>query len=320
MEETGTQNLPVITMISTGTKSLFLVAVILTFYRHVVSVPLLSTVNHINNLKPWKIANYSVHREESDVKHGSLADDDLHADRIFGGRYARRNQFPFVAVVHRLMGGGMIAQCGGTIISHRWVLTAGHCVSYGTHQFLVVFGTTDQSGVGYNFYEGSGIAMMTDQAFLHPEFSLSVNDVGLLLMPRDIPFSRSIQAVQLAGSNEIGESFAKKNGIAIGWGKDGPTGVGTTRLKYAILPIISNQDCGRIWDITDKHVCTAAGYGRDACQGDSGGPLIVLQLGVPLQIGIVSYGDAGCPSNKPGVFSRITGYIDWIEQITGLNL
>ena len=307
-------------MISTGTKSLFLVIVVLTFYRHVLSVPLSSTLNNINNSKLYKIANYSVHREPSGVGHVPLTDEDLDADRIFGGRYARRNQFPFVAVVHRLMGEGLIAQCGGTIISQRWVLTAGHCVSYGSHQFLVVLGATDQSGVGYNFYQGPGIAMMTDQGFLHPDFSPSINDVGLLLMPRDIPFSRSIQAVQLAGFNDIGTSFANRNGIVIGWGKDGPTGTGTTRLKYAILPIISNNDCGTFWDVTDKHVCTAAGYGRDACQGDSGGPLIVVQSGVYLQIGIVSYGDAGCPSSKPGVFSRVTGYIDWIEEVTGLNL
>ena len=303
-----------------GIKSLFLVVVVLAFYRHVASVPSSSPLKNISSSILYKITNYSVHREENGMGHVPLAEEGLDADRIFGGRYAKQNQFPFIAVVHRLMGGGLIAQCGGTIISHRWVLTAGHCVSYGTHQFLVVLGVTDQSDVGYNFYQGPGIAMTTDQAFLHPDFSSSINDVGLLLMPRNIPFSRSIQPVQLAGTNEIGTSFANKNGIVIGWGKDGPTGVGTIRLKYATLPIISNYDCGTFWDVTDRHVCTAAGYGRDACQGDSGGPLIIYELGVPLQIGIVSYGDADCPSSKPGVFSRITGYIDWIEEVTQLIL
>lgn len=63
--EDGKQKLPFVTMISTGIKSLFLVVVVLTFYRHVVSVPLLSAPSNINNSKLYKTANYSVHREET---------------------------------------------------------------------------------------------------------------------------------------------------------------------------------------------------------------------------------------------------------------
>ncbi|KZC12871.1 Transmembrane protease serine 3, partial [Dufourea novaeangliae] len=239
--------------------------------------------------------------------------------RIVGGKYAMSNQFPFMAVVHRLMGGGMVSQCGGSIISHRWVLTAGHCVAYKPRQFLVVFGVTDKYGIEYDFYQGPGIAMRTDKSVLHPGFKPSINDVGLLYMPYDIPFGATIQPIQLAGYNNIRADFTDRIGTVIGWGKDGNQGVGTRLLKYASLPIISSSICNMAWAITpNKHVCTAAGYGQDACQGDSGGPLIVLERYVPLQIGIVSYGDANCPSTEPGVFSRVTGYIDWIQKVTGL--
>lgn len=114
--------------------------------------------------------------------------DELDEDRIFGGEYAMQNQFPFMAVVHQLRGNGRISQCGGTIISSRWVLTAGHCVASGPYQFLVVFGTRDKTGIAYNFYQGPGVAMLTTQAVLHPGYRTTVNDIALLHMPQNIPF------------------------------------------------------------------------------------------------------------------------------------
>lgn len=114
--------------------------------------------------------------------------DELDEDRIFGGEYAKQNQFPFMAVVHQLMGNGRVSQCGGTIISSRWVLTAGHCVASGPYQFLVVFGTRDKTGIAYNFYQGPGVAMLTTQAVLHPKYRTTMNDIALLHMPQNIPF------------------------------------------------------------------------------------------------------------------------------------
>lgn len=109
-------------------------------------------------------------------------------DRIVGGYYAKRQQFPFMAVIHRLMGRGMVSQCGGSIISHRWVLTAGHCVGTNPARFLLVFGIIDKSGVGYDYYNGRGLSMMTEESYLHPNFDPSLNDIGLLRMPQRIPF------------------------------------------------------------------------------------------------------------------------------------
>lgn len=247
-------------------------------------------------------------------------ENELDSSRIVGGQFAVPNQFPFMAVVHRLEGNGMTSQCGGTIISSRWVLTAGHCVASRSNQFLVVFGVCNKTGINYNSYNGPGVAMLTNKVILHPNYQTILNDIALLYMPRDIPFSESIQPIQLAGYNYVKNSFSGKTGAVIGWGKDGPSGTGTKRLKYALLPIISNNVCSSYWDITEKHICTSAAYYQDACQGDSGGPLIVFKNNVPLQVGIVSYGDGYCPSNKPGAFTRVSSFIDWIQQVTKLRL
>nr|XP_012151829.1 PREDICTED: transmembrane protease serine 11D-like [Megachile rotundata] len=299
-------------MISASVTTVFLFVAALTLDRDVSC-----SSTSLNSLENIGKSNRSVANDDSDVEDFPVpTDDELDTERIFGGRYARQNQFPFMVAVHRLLGRGMVSQCGGTIITPRWVLTAGHCVAYPSRQFLVVFGVNDKTGMGYNFYKGPGVSMMTNKAYLHSAFKPTINDIGLLHMPRNIPFAENIQSIQLAGSSYIEDSFVNRMGIVIGWGKDRFVGTGTKRLKYATLPIISNSRCSLFWGITKKHVCTAANYGQDACQGDSGGPLIVVENGVPLQIGIVSYGDANCPSNRPGVFSRITGYIDWIRSVT----
>jgi secreted trypsin-like serine protease len=56
-------------------------------------------------------------------------------------------------------------------------------------------------------------------------------------------------------------------------------------------------------------------------QGDSGGPLVVYEAdGQPCQIGIVSFGGDGCESGEPAVFTRITEYLDWLEQTAGVSI
>jgi secreted trypsin-like serine protease len=55
----------------------------------------------------------------------------------------------------------------------------------------------------------------------------------------------------------------------------------------------------------------------DSCNGDSGGPL-AYRIGdteAPWYlIGIVSYGTRKCGVGIPGVYTKVTNYLDWIER------
>ena len=60
--------------------------------------------------------------------------------------------------------------------------------------------------------------------------------------------------------------------------------------------------------------------GKDSCQGDSGGPALYREvLGDPwYAVGIVStgieYGGTRCTGTRPAIYTRVSGYLDWIRS------
>jgi len=91
---------------------------------------------------------------------------------------------------------------------------------------------------------------------------------------------------------------------------------GSDILKKVIVPIFSKNACQRYTLDLDKQLCAGGITGSDSCTGDSGGPLIYRDHNRPwYQVGIVSfgYGDQ-CGSKYPGIYTKVDGYLDWIEK------
>jgi secreted trypsin-like serine protease len=51
----------------------------------------------------------------------------------------------------------------------------------------------------------------------------------------------------------------------------------------------------------------------DTCQGDSGGPLMMFSNNQWILIGITSYGTGCALADYPGIYTRVSYYIDWIN-------
>ena len=105
------------------------------------------------------------------------------------------------------------------------------------------------------------------------------------------------------------------------------TGFGTTReggsssdkLMEVEVPVVSNAQCSNSYPgyITFNHIC-AGKEGKDSCQGDSGGPLFWSSNSKFYLTGIVSFGQGCARPNYPGVYTRVTSYLNWIKTNTGM--
>ena len=89
------------------------------------------------------------------------------------------------------------------------------------------------------------------------------------------------------------------------------------------MPLLDQQICrsNKVYgqnnqEILDGMLCAGdLNGGMDSCYGDSGGPLTCFKDGIPLLIGIVSWGDGCAQKNKPGVYTRVSYYVEWIDGI-----
>ena len=52
--------------------------------------------------------------------------------------------------------------------------------------------------------------------------------------------------------------------------------------------------------------------GVDTCQGDSGGGMVCQVRGVKAVLGLTSWGYGCGRANRPGVYTKVADYIDWI--------
>lgn len=85
-------------------------------------------------------------------------------------------------------------------------------------------------------------------------------------------------------------------------------------LREVEVPVLSY--CKHKEDAEGNEICAGLLQGgKDACQGDSGGPFLCRNPNSPDQwylAGIVSHGEGCARPNEPGVYTRISLYMDWI--------
>ncbi|MDQ3742662.1 MAG: serine protease, partial [Actinomycetota bacterium] len=101
------------------------------------------------------------------------------------------------------------------------------------------------------------------------------------------------------------------------WGATAEGGAGSDDLRYVRLTIRSTSACSAVYGAlrSGTQICASSSRaGEDSCQGDSGGPLFTGEGATARLVGIVSYGRGCGRRNVPGVYTRVTGFGDWIAQ------
>ncbi|XP_028170665.1 transmembrane protease serine 9-like [Ostrinia furnacalis] len=234
--------------------------------------------------------------------------------RVVGGLGSSVNAFPWLArlIYHKSFG------CGASLINDKYVISAAHCIKgFMWFMFRVTFGEHDRCDTSVRPETRYVVKM-----YAH-NFSLTdlQNDVALLKLNQPVTYSHAVRPVCLP-INEA-KTYVGATAIVAGWGATGESKNWSCSLLQADLPVLSNQDCQatsyNASKIKDAMMC--AGYPatahKDACTGDSGGPLITENEDHAYElIGVVSWGYGCARKGYPGVYTRVTKYLDWIRDNT----
>ncbi|XP_022375408.1 serine protease 52-like [Enhydra lutris kenyoni] len=232
---------------------------------------------------------------------------------IVGGEPADITDFPWqVSILHRRR-----HICGGSILSRWWILTAAHCFINRHKSDLEIIHSERSTGTK------KSKRMKVDKLITHPYFDswLLDNDIALLLLKSPLKLDAKKVPICLSEVTDI-ESW--RNCWVTGWGITVPMKSMSQQLNKVSLDLVKWETCSSVMYVLTRNMLCArnAEEGKDACQGDSGGPLVCQKKNnesIWYQLGIVSWGEGCGQKEKPGVYTKVSNYLLWIDTETTLS-
>ncbi|XP_055384259.1 probable serine/threonine-protein kinase DDB_G0282963 isoform X1 [Condylostylus longicornis] len=250
--------------------------------------------------------------------------DERMMQRIIHGGEVRRGQHPWQATI-RIKGINGISNhlCGAVLISRRHLLTAAHCISdYEKGAFFIRL-------ADHRTYEDDPEErdVFIHDWYIHEKYRSGNhmnNDIALIVIKNPVESTDYIQPICLP-NGKIEYENGKMCTIS-GWGSERTgTSAPSKVLRAAKIPILNDTICKQP-DVYGNHITEGmfcAGYldGKvDACDGDSGGPMVCTEGDSEVLYGITSWGLRCGSENKPGVYVKISEYLDWIKNKINISM
>jgi len=241
--------------------------------------------------------------------------------RIIGGTDAAPREFPWQISQERL-GSTWSHSCGGSLLSATRTLSAAHCVDGAQPNILrCVAGLHDRSQVG-----GAQISNVVSYV-MHPSYNDAANtvtyndDIAVLHVDNAFVVGAGVELATLPADNS--NTYAGETVVISGWGRNSNSQTLPNVLQKAPIGVLSTADCQAIFlnpgtIVWDHQICLLdAATTTGACNGDSGGPANYNDGTTTFVVGITSWGTSllgNCVQNRPSVYTRTSGYLDWINQ------
>jgi len=247
--------------------------------------------------------------------------------RIVGGAPANPHQYPWLAALVSKRGRQF---CGGSVINERFILTAAHCVDGSSASKLNV------AVAKHNRTQDLDQHVFTVKKItIHDNYNRATqnNDIAIIELQQSLRalirhsdgWVRPI-CLATAPCSSAATCYSSRQAVLAGWGllKEGEF-VGSDAVQYVKVPIMTNKACQADYrqdgiGITKQMLCAGLPTGgKDTCQGDSGGPMAVKEDDdAHVQVGVVSFGKGCARAGAPGVYARVSEFLDWIRANTRL--
>ncbi|XP_048007438.1 serine protease nudel [Leguminivora glycinivorella] len=234
--------------------------------------------------------------------------------RVVGGRASQPTAWPWMVAMYR---DGMF-HCGGVVITQSWVMSAAHCVhKFWEHYYEIEVGMLRRFSFSPQEQNHRVSHIIVNHKYDRVDMK---NDLSLLKVEPAMLFSRWVRPICLPGPETAGPEWLwgpppKTLCTAVGWGATVEHGPDPDHMREVEVPIW--EKCKHREDRAGKEICAGLSEGgKDACQGDSGGPLLCRNPQNSQQwyiAGIVSHGDGCARKDEPGVYTRVSLFVEWIR-------
>ena len=262
--------------------------------------------------------------------------------RIVGGVNVTARSYPWlVSLQYGPVTGfpGGVDFCGGTLVSPTRVVTAAHCIpehcdyysqyypGVAAPNFHVVFGMDRRLGISTDpcVFPRMVVDVVCNPGFNgcfeSPNVNGCENDIAVLTLGSPVPYE-FVTALDRP-STTVAPPGADVT--VAGWGTTSYGGGQPDVAMQVVVPVWTNADCNSQDSyqglIELSMICAGATAGGiDSCQGDSGGPLFVPSSdGSAVLVGVVSWGFGCALAGYPGVYTRVSSYVDWVCDAVGLG-
>ncbi|KAJ8711201.1 hypothetical protein PYW07_008443 [Mythimna separata] len=255
---------------------------------------------------------------------------------VVNGIPTMEGQWPWHVALYKTQAVDNRYICGGTLVSHKYVITAAHCVTRKLTERPVNSRTLTVHVGKHNLRTSvTGVQIkFVKEIIVNPNYNSSDfrRNVAILELYEPVTYSDWVRPACLWPDNEIDlKNVIGKTGSVVGW-RINDSGVLADELALREMPVVSQETCIRSYPeffvryTSDHTYCAGNRNGSSVCNGDSGGGMFVKMDGVWYLRGLLSLvvalpDDKRCDPSHYAIFTDLAKFLPWIyTTVTDIDL